>query len=383
MSNTNQQISLMIWFLNAVIFAGLVYFGYTLFLQKPRPTSAAYVPVVAELPEINAPPRWAGWEPAKQISDVARNPNSQVYIALHTADWHRRYAVPTPQERPKPPTTTPPPPPKVEQPEAENDLRQKLVIHMVATPNEALVSVVSRPTDRFRVVPVDSPYAKVFLSDLAQVGLTVTILEIKQDALRVRYVYKNHTFEFDFARKVDFADPFLSGGQQVGAEPLGAGLPSSLRPGSAATPPPATTGRNPRQPRQPQPEATPPPAVETVTESYEASPNVWVIAGKEVEHVGENMDSMIDELSPRSVFNRETRRYEGIQMGRVPESSLAYQRGFREGDTVISINGVAVSSVTEVRNYVRANKNLPEYVVRFSRRGEIMTRVFRIPENRD
>ena len=131
---------------------------------------------------------------------------------------------------------------------------------------------------------------------------------------------------------------------------------------------------------QPTPPVAPTPGEPDITESFEESPGTWVIAPDEVVMVRENMSKLIEDLKPKSVYNPEKREYEGIEMTNVPEESLAHKRGFIAGDVIISINGQTVRSVTDVKNYVRNNKNLPQYVVVFDRNGRRQTRTFRIPQ---
>lgn len=220
--------------------------------------------------------------------------------------------------------------------------------------------------------------------DLSRFNCPCKVLEIQPDGLYVTYKYREKDFEFVYARDPDAKGPpkdwriTVFGNSATSSSPTaGTGEPMSMQPsenvGRVGTPAPA-------QPRPGQP-GQPALAPNDVPESYQENDDVWVIAGKEIDDARGNLDNMIAELKPRQSYNRDKQEYEGVSIGEVPQGSLAQKRGFVAGDTVISINNVPVNNVNDIRNYVRNNKDLPEYVVVFDRRGERKTKTYKVPRN--
>jgi type II secretory pathway component PulC len=61
--------------------------------------------------------------------------------------------------------------------------------------------------------------------------------------------------------------------------------------------------------------------------------------------------------------------------------SLQKTYGVRDGDVLISINGVPVKSKNEAINYVRQNPDLPRYDVVLSRLGKEIQKTFYVPDD--
>jgi hypothetical protein len=66
----------------------------------------------------------------------------------------------------------------------------------------------------------------------------------------------------------------------------------------------------------------------------------------------------------------------GEKMLRIDKAPPALaQHGVQDGDTLISIDGFAMSTRSEVVDYVKRNKNKPSYDVRFLRRGRVYNKL--------
>lgn len=68
-----------------------------------------------------------------------------------------------------------------------------------------------------------------------------------------------------------------------------------------------------------------------------------------------------------------------VQVSAVPPGSVLAKGGLKPGDSILSVNGVDVSSRGDIVNYVRGNPNLPNYTVRILSRGRVVTRTVSRP----
>ncbi|MGE0435266.1 MAG: PDZ domain-containing protein, partial [Planctomycetota bacterium] len=397
----NHQFALMIWLVNLVIGIALLFFTWRFLLAPPVPTMPSYVPVYDQLPDFT-PQSKGDWESIawtrKTDTSNQRAITQRRFARLFmveiddSSDWSQRISVPVPARKPE---IVKPVPPE-EKPtlaEAQADLEKKVSVRVFMGPARVIVVLNSAPNDEYTLVnpeewnafvaeitrepgPGGTPRDPVkfsgrMLNDMRSVGLPMRVVRIEPTRWTVTYDYKGTTFEIPL--NPPQTPGRLDGGTETAAQSF---LDTMGGAGVSGTPvKPGPTGTRPTNP-------TPTPPVNPDAnreESYELSPDVWQLVPKELDNLQTNMSSLIEELKPKSVYNPEKREYEGIEMSNVPEESLAYKRGFRPKDVIISINGVTVRSVTDVKNYVRNNKNLPQYVVVFERNGARQTRTFRTP----
>ena len=78
-----------------------------------------------------------------------------------------------------------------------------------------------------------------------------------------------------------------------------------------------------------------------------------------------------------------TERYkdgkDAVRLAKIPKNSALAKAGAQEGDLLISINGKRVSSKAGAVAYVRANPDLPAYIVEFRRQGRQYKRTVHPP----
>lgn len=101
----------------------------------------------------------------------------------------------------------------------------------------------------------------------------------------------------------------------------------------------------------------------------------WYIGTDELDRLEEQNEQLLSEVGVGMTYNRAEGR-PLLQINKIPESSLASERGFEEGDIVLSINDEPVSSKYAAVQYFRQNSNLTKFNVQIERRGTRITKVF-------
>ncbi|MEW6741166.1 MAG: PDZ domain-containing protein [Planctomycetota bacterium] len=109
---------------------------------------------------------------------------------------------------------------------------------------------------------------------------------------------------------------------------------------------------------------------------------VIVLSGADQDKFADNYRDMLDnDVRVSSKKNPHTQKQE-LRIEYVRSDGAAAQLGFRQGDTVISVNGYAISSSTQAINWLKSHPNEPAYTVKYTRQGKEMTRTFIAPRRR-
>lgn len=106
-------------------------------------------------------------------------------------------------------------------------------------------------------------------------------------------------------------------------------------------------------------------------------PNGWFIGTEELARIREQADELLAQIGVGVTYDRKLRR-SLLKLTRVPEDSLVHERGFREGDTILSINGEPVSSKFSIVNYFKQHPDLSTVRVEIERRGQRLVKTFQL-----
>jgi len=113
-------------------------------------------------------------------------------------------------------------------------------------------------------------------------------------------------------------------------------------------------------------------------ETTEFKPGSFHLSQKETDHITTNWESELNQVTLTSKPNRRTGKTE-LMVAKVSEKSLIYQRGFRTGDTLVSVNGFPIHSKAGAINYYKTHPNEGTYNVVISRNGRFITKTFKVP----
>lgn len=105
-----------------------------------------------------------------------------------------------------------------------------------------------------------------------------------------------------------------------------------------------------------------------VRETQKLGDHGWAIGTEELNRLQEHHEELLDEVGVGMSYSREAGR-PLLKLNRIPEDSLAAERGFEEGDVLHAINGEPISSKYAAVQYVRQNSHRSEFVVEIERRG--------------
>lgn len=120
-------------------------------------------------------------------------------------------------------------------------------------------------------------------------------------------------------------------------------------------------------------------AYEPPQETEEYKPDHWNISVKEGDYLNKNYESELNLVTLTALPNPKTGKTE-LTAAKIEPDSLAYKRGFRQGDILISINGYPVHTKTGAINYVKEHPDLSKYIVEIERNGKPITKVFNVPK---
>ena len=67
-----------------------------------------------------------------------------------------------------------------------------------------------------------------------------------------------------------------------------------------------------------------------------------------------------------------------LRVDTVPADSVLAKHGVQDGDVLVSVNGVAMSTKSEVVDYVKRNKTMSVFEVAIQRRGNIVTKTITV-----
>ncbi len=103
-------------------------------------------------------------------------------------------------------------------------------------------------------------------------------------------------------------------------------------------------------------------------ETVEVATGQYAICEDEYKRVTKNPEALLDSVSLTTFTNPETGA-KSIKAGAVKQDSLAHRRGVRQGDVLISINGIPISSKAGAINYFKQNPNEGKYTIEIDRMG--------------
>jgi hypothetical protein len=115
------------------------------------------------------------------------------------------------------------------------------------------------------------------------------------------------------------------------------------------------------------------------TESRKIDENTWFIGTKERDRIKADYETLWSEVTWSLERHKEDRR-QYLKVAKIPEGSLAKERGLEEGDLLRAINGRTVVNKSSVFQYFEENPNYRTYRVELERRGKRFTRIFQVAD---
>lgn len=404
----NNAASVAIWLVNLLVAGAFVFFTYLFLMRGAEADVNASMP--ARIDELNKrfpdtaevdPP--AAWTDIKvQKGDGITRVLEEKWQPLYSQNYNR--IIPKPvvtRNDPPPPKPVRPPAPTLEK--ALQELQTRVAVLYVFYPVAVGISIDKKPWEvrgsatagEYIMISGERGDSPAVAADLSKVPpapntkpLTAKVIAIEESGLILRWTAVWPAFEEEPEEVFTWDIELLFGQERF------PGQDTVFRPESGSQQPPnpfGTGGTSNNGGTRPNPNGTggssdphtggatdPAPTHNGIDETrYDEDTGVWWIANDELLDLKDSYESHINEVQVRPVYNPQTGGYEGLQLTQVPEQSLASRRGFKTGDRVISINGVSVNSVADVRNYLTSNKNLPQYDVVFERDGVQQRRIYR------
>lgn len=112
-----------------------------------------------------------------------------------------------------------------------------------------------------------------------------------------------------------------------------------------------------------------------LAESKAINENDWYIGTDELARLEKEGKELLDEVELATTMVKSEKRMR-LQMKKVPEGSLAHQRGFRDGDILRTINGEDMSNKSNIVKYFEANSRQSKFSIEIERLGTKVTKVF-------
>lgn len=101
----------------------------------------------------------------------------------------------------------------------------------------------------------------------------------------------------------------------------------------------------------------------------------WFIGTDELATLDEQHETLMAEIGVGMTFSRKEKR-PLLQLNKIPEGSLAAERGFEEGDIILSINDEPISSKYAAIQYFKQHPGHAKFNVEIERRGTRITKAF-------
>lgn len=112
-----------------------------------------------------------------------------------------------------------------------------------------------------------------------------------------------------------------------------------------------------------------------LAESKAINENDWYIGTDELARLEKEGKDLLDEIELATTTAKSEKRMR-LQMKKVPEGSLAHQRGFRDGDILRTINGEDMSNKSNIVKYFETNSRQSKFSIEIERFGSKVTKVF-------
>lgn len=122
------------------------------------------------------------------------------------------------------------------------------------------------------------------------------------------------------------------------------------------------------------------PAYREVATSRQLRPNHWQVAPEEWRDIYENFESHVAEVAPTVIYDKSSGQIRGLKLSEVPQGSLAWQRGFREGDIVQRVNGELVTSTDDLKRLMEKYASSNRGVVQVDRFGKVVSMIFELAQ---
>lgn len=115
-------------------------------------------------------------------------------------------------------------------------------------------------------------------------------------------------------------------------------------------------------------------------ESYRINEDAWFIGADEVERIQADSEALIAEIGVKNKYvpDAEGKGRIRLVIDAVPEGSLAYQRGFREGDVLRTVNGELIQSKASVVSYFERNPTAKSFTIEIERLGAVVRKSFTV-----
>ncbi len=101
----------------------------------------------------------------------------------------------------------------------------------------------------------------------------------------------------------------------------------------------------------------------------------WYLGTDELDRLEEKHEELLAEVGVGMTYSRSEGR-PLLQLNKIPSDSPVAERGFEEGDIVLSINDEPISSKYAAIQYFRQNPKTTKFNVEIERRGSRITKVF-------
>ncbi|MFH0946043.1 MAG: PDZ domain-containing protein [Planctomycetota bacterium] len=103
----------------------------------------------------------------------------------------------------------------------------------------------------------------------------------------------------------------------------------------------------------------------------------WFIGTTERDRIIAEQEDLAAEIGVGPAYSkREKRMY--VKITKIPEGSLAEQRGFKVDDVLRRINGTDIVSKSDLIRYIQKHPDQPRYSIEIMRRGTRITKTFQI-----
>jgi len=116
-------------------------------------------------------------------------------------------------------------------------------------------------------------------------------------------------------------------------------------------------------------------------ESYKINEHAWFIGADELERIESSHEDLVAEIGVKNMYIPGTNGEKGrlrLVVDKVPEGSLAYQRGFREGDILRTVDGETIQSKASVVSYFKRNTTKEAFTIEIERLGAVVRKTFRV-----
>ena len=122
------------------------------------------------------------------------------------------------------------------------------------------------------------------------------------------------------------------------------------------------------------------PKYEPPAETREVSEGHFHVSRKESDDVRTNYERHLKQVTLAAVKDPRTGKTQ-LKLSAIEPSSLAYKRGFRKGDMLISINGYPVHNKAGAVNYFKEHPNEGTYTVEIDRMGTRTYKTYTVPQD--